>query len=148
MKDIFKTNDSIFFNSFIIKIAFSILLAFNIHYAKSKLKNRYIGEANEYNQFSDVHKITPYLRKIGINPNDKVISLPDHTPCYTLYLMNQPGWSQINLKNDSIPVKEYISLGAKYLILSEAEPLTRTSLQPFLKNKIGEFGKVKIFKLQ
>ena len=62
--------------------------------------------------------------------------------------MNQPGWSQINLKNDSIPVKEYISLGAKYLILSEAEPLTRTSLQPFLKNKIGEFGKVKIFKLQ
>jgi 4-amino-4-deoxy-L-arabinose transferase-like glycosyltransferase len=135
-------------NSLLTKVALSILLLFNINYAKGKLKERYLGEANEYKNYKDVHSITPYLRELGIHSDDKVISLPDHTPCYTLYLMNQPGWSQINFRNDSAQVKEYIQLGAKYLILTDAEPLTRACLQPFLKNKIGEFGKVKIFKLQ
>jgi hypothetical protein len=135
-------------NSLITQIAFSLLLLFNINYAKGKLKDRYIGDSNEYKQYKDVHSITPYLREIGVKSDDKVISLPDHTPCYTLYLMNQPGWSQINFRNDSLQVKEYIKLGAEYIILTEAEPLTRTCLQPFLKNKIGEYGSVKIFKLQ
>ena len=38
-------------NSLLTKVALSILLLFNINYAKGKLKERYLGEANEYKNY-------------------------------------------------------------------------------------------------
>jgi hypothetical protein len=134
--------------SILLKMAFVLFLVYNVQYAQVKLHERYFSWQNEYPVYKDMHTITPYLREIGIQPTDKVISLPDGATCYTLYLMNQPGWSGTNFFNDSMQVKKYIALGAKYLVLSEAEPLSRPCLQPFIKNKIGEYGTATIYKLQ
>lgn len=135
-------------NLMVLKVAFTLFIIFNVEYAAEKLKERYFGWQNEYPAYKDIHTITPYLREIGIKPEDKVICLPDGATCYTLYLMNQPGWSGTNFKNDSMQVKKYMKLGAKYLILSDAEPLSRACLQPFMKNKIGEYGAATVYKLQ
>ncbi len=142
-----KREQKVIFNSGLSKIVFTIFILFNIHYAKGKLTDRYEGWVNDYPIYKDVHTITPYLRKIGIKPTDKVICLPDPTTCYTLYLMNQPGWTGANFLNDTVQIKKYIALGATYLILTEPEPFSRPCLQLFMKNKIGEYGSVSIFTL-
>lgn len=136
------------FSSLIVKGIFFLLLLFNVHYANTKLKERYGSKNNEYNQYKDVHSIGPYLEKIGIKREDKVISLPDGTSNYTLYLMNRAGWTATNFQQDSLQIKKYMSLGAKYLILTEEEPFNWPCLEPFLSNKIGQYGRVNIFKLQ
>lgn len=135
------------FGSTILKTVFFLLLVFNVHYAKGKLEERYTGWMNEYPDYKDMHTIKPYLKEIGMAPEDKVICLPDGTTNYTLYLMNQPGWTGTNFFNDSMQVKKYMDLGAKYLILTEEESLSRPCLQPFIKNKVGQYGRVSIFKL-
>jgi hypothetical protein len=39
-----------------------------------------------------LREVEPYLRSLGIKPDDKVISLPDFSFDITLYFMNQVGW--------------------------------------------------------
>lgn len=140
------------FRSKLIRALFVLFLIFNINYTEIRLDKRFstLDWMNaDYLRFRDVHKITPYLREIGIKQTDKVISLPDQTPNLTLYLMNQPGWSQaFDYNMDSTDIYRHISLGAKYLILTESEPLSRPYLKSYLSNKIGEYGSVSIFKLQ
>lgn len=137
-----------FFSTLILKSVFVIFLLFNIHYTKGKLTDRYFGWQNEFPRYKDLHTITPYLREIGVNENDKVISLPDPATCYSLYLMNQPGWSATNFSYESSQVEKYISLGAKYLIISDPEIKNKPGLQSFLNNPVGEYGSVSIYKLQ
>ncbi|MEO6904268.1 MAG: hypothetical protein ABI315_14105 [Bacteroidia bacterium] len=135
------------FKSIIVKSLFSIFLLYNIYYAEKKLNDRYNGWVNEYVIYKDVHTITPYLRSIGISPTDKIISLPDPTPNYTLYLMGQPGWTDVVPNIDSLKIFKFISLGAKYIVITETEPLSRPYLKSYLNNKIGEYGTISIFKL-
>lgn len=136
------------FTTFLLKGTFVVFILYNIHYAKEKLSDRYFGWQNEFPKYKDLHTITPYLREIGIDENDKVISLPDPATCYSLYLMNQPGWSGTNFTYETTQVEKYISLGAKYLIISSPEIKSKPGLQPFLNNIIGEYGSVSIYKLQ
>jgi hypothetical protein len=131
-----------------IKVVFALFLLFNAHYAQGKLDERYNGWQNEYPAYKDVHTITPYLRELGIKPEDKVISIPDGSTNYTLYLMNQKGWTALNFFNDSLQIKKYIGLGAKYLILTEEEPHNRPCLKPFMKKQVGQYGTVSIYSLQ
>lgn len=136
------------FNSFILKLCFIAFLIFNIHYAKHKLVDRYFGWQNEFPKYQDVHTITPYLRELGISENDKVISLPDPATCYTLYLMNQSGWSGTNFNYSNEQMKNYISLGAKFLIITNPDIKNRLELIPYLNNQIGQYGIVSIYRLQ
>lgn len=114
---------------------------------RKKINDRYNGWINEYTTYKDVHTITPYLRSIGINATDKIISLPDPTPNYSLYLMGQPDWTDVVPNIDSLKIFKFINLGAKYMIITETEPLSRTYLKSYLNNKIGEYGTISIFKL-
>ena len=136
------------FKSTVIKSVFGIFLLFNVNYADNKLNERYNGWINDYPVYKDVHTVTPYLRSIGIQRTDKVICLPDPTPNYTLYLMNQPGWTQeYDYNMDSAKLYSMIQLGAKYLIITESEPYSRPYLKSYLITKIGEYGSISIFKL-
>ena len=130
------------------KILFTIFIVFNMFYAKAKLNDRYNGWENDFPINKALHAITPYLRQLGIQPTDKVITLPDPTTCYTLYLMNQPGWSGTNFFYDSLQIEKYIGLGANYLIINDEKLLLKPGLQPFIQNQIGKYGSVLIFSLQ
>ena len=108
--------------------------------------------------------ITPYLREIGIQSDDKVISIPDPTFNYTLYLMNQPGWTSIQHQAlNKAQIKELgedmdagydfqdlIERGAKYLIVGrngEYDKAKFKKIETYLKYPIGEYENIKIYDL-
>lgn len=135
------------FSSNYLKFVFLLFLLFNMNNARERNWERYNGWWTEYPEYKDYHVITPYLRSIGIAPMDTVISLPDMSH-FTLYLMNQRGWTaNMNYNKDSAGVAASISRGADYLIIHGEETLQREYLQSFLKNQIGEFNSIKIYKI-
>ncbi len=148
------------FKSVIFKSIFVMLLIFNIFYTKSRLEERYNGWQNNYfNDKKDIYSITSYLRNIGVKEDDKIIYVPDFTNV-SLYLMDQPGWTQYTDKrlNRGIPIKynqdstgiaSSISKGAKYLIVNDISDIY---LNPYIKNFTynlkGNIGSVLIFDLK
>jgi len=94
--------------------------------------------------------IIPYIRGLGINFQDKIISIPDESPNRSLTLLNQKGFTDFHysLNYQGVKITERkIELGAKYMIVEGAENLLREDVAPFTKNQIGEYNGIKIFKL-
>ena len=94
--------------------------------------------------------ITPYIRSLGIKFDDKVISIPDESPNITLTLLQQKGFTDYHYWNNYEGVKRTerkIELGAKYMILQGDENLLRDDVAPFIRNQIGEYNGIKIYKL-
>ena len=147
------------FSSLWLKIALTILLIFNIYYTKGQMHERYHGWRNNVADYIDLHTIEPYLREIGVNHTDTVVSIPDGTNV-SLYLMNQRGWTEhvdqeFNkgekryFNADSAGVALSINKGAKYLILNGIDQLfTKPYLKPFCFNQKGKYNNVYIFDLQ
>jgi len=156
--DVLKRDYSKIFRSVFFKIIFFVLLIFNISYAQSRLQFRYNGWINDYPDYKDIYTITPYLRQIGISPDDKVISIPDVSHS-TLYLMNQKGWTEyidarlnngtsIIYNGDSTGVQLSVNKGAKYLILNNmGELIKKPYLQSFCTHLKGRYNNVLIFQL-
>jgi hypothetical protein len=98
--------------------------------------------------FSD---ITPYLRSLGIQREDKVFSLPDKSPNITLTLMDQKGLSYFVCdpnKAIDISLQEWIENGkSQYLMISDEEWVNKPELQKFLIHKIGQWKNIHIYKL-
>jgi hypothetical protein len=124
-------------------------LIFNIYYAKKEMSFRYDGWWNEYPKFKDFYTITPYLRSLGITRHDTVISIPDQSH-HTLYLMNQPGWTECFGQNrDSAGIARSVQHGAKYLMMASHEDLdSRPYVRPFISDTIGQYNNVIVFKLR
>jgi hypothetical protein len=138
------------FKSILFKIAITIFIAFNLTYTVRALHNRYNGWMNEYFKYKYVHEITPYLRSLGIDRNDKVICCPDQSHNYTLYLMNQRGWTDLyGLTSSSDNMEKAIQKGASYLILVDENDVfgNKSFMREFAYHKIGEYGNVTIYKL-
>lgn len=90
--------------------------------------------------------IEPYLRSIGIDRQDLVVSVPDKSPNISLYLMNNPGWTEA-FNSDNYNIYYFKNQGAKYLIVSDSSYLQNDFYKPFYYNKIGTYRDVSIFKL-
>ncbi len=92
--------------------------------------------------------IEAYNRSIGIKPTDLVICYPDPSFNISLYLLNQEGWTSFNNGNhDSIPFKQQVDLGAKYLIINRIELPETPQLIPFMTDSIGYHEGYTIYKL-
>ncbi|NMC99199.1 MAG: hypothetical protein GYA62_05715, partial [Bacteroidales bacterium] len=144
-----KTNPNFLNYRFFIVLGY-LLLFFNISYSREKIYERYnSSDIGKYikNQYKDFYTITPYLRSIGINRFDKVISIPDFTLNYTLYLSNQVGWTEFNgVLLDSVIFDNYIKKGAKYLFVNGNYLQNNYPwMNKYLKNQIGEYGQIKIY---
>lgn len=141
-----------------IKAIFVLFIGFNLFYARTQLNERYSDKVNNIRQNEDLYTITPYLRSIGILPNDTVISIPDGSHV-SLYLMNQKGWTEYVEANfnkgskyrynaDSLSVSESIRKGARYLIVNGiGELYGKPYLQSFCTHLIGHYNNVLIFAL-
>lgn len=94
--------------------------------------------------------IAPYLRSLGISRTDKVISLPDPSFNITLYLMDQKGFTETekSLSNDTLRIKNDIELGAKYLIVNDTTILRNSYINNYIKNPIGKFENILVYKLE
>jgi len=138
-----------FVRNLAVRLALVSFLLLNIIHTQKVLSVRYNGWWNEYPLFRDFDTITPYLRSLGITRFDKVISIPDHSH-HTLYIMNQPGWTECyNLNKDSLAIEKSIERGARYLIVASKEELDkRPYLSSYASHPAGEYGSVLIFRLQ
>ncbi len=156
--DLMKRNFCKILNSVITKIMFLIFIVFNIYYAKGRIYERYHGWMNDYSENIDIYEIEPYLRQIGIQPTDTIISLPDWSNS-SLYLMNRKGWTEytdarlnrgepVYYNRDSTGIQKSINNGAKYLIINGIEELIKRSyLRSFTSNLIGKYNNTLIFEL-
>ena len=105
---------------------------------------------NEYDErYEALSTITPYLRELGIERKDHVISVPDKSPNITLYLMDQKGCTEYGLFNPdgSDRIGDYFETGTRYLIVNDPGYLNKEFLRPYIDNKIGQYKNVNIFKL-
>jgi 4-amino-4-deoxy-L-arabinose transferase-like glycosyltransferase len=136
------------FSSWYFSLALFILLIVNVIHARREMTLRYYGMKRETPVYESFFSIQPFLRSIGIGSGDRVISLPDATNCYTLYLMNQPG-NTIRAVNGDTPalIGTLIERGAKYLIVSDSSCLVDKGMAPFTKCKIGSYRDAIVFKL-
>jgi hypothetical protein len=131
-----------------LKIIFVFFMLYNVNYAKSQLEFRYKGYLNDFIYYKDVAEIKPYLRSIGIKPDDKIISIPDYAPNYSLYLMNQPGWTDFgHMNGDSAGISKSISCGAKYLVITDITWLNKEHLASFKYHQVGQYKNIFIYKL-
>lgn len=94
--------------------------------------------------------ITPYLRSVGIEPNDKVIVTTDPSPNSMLYLMGQKGFSDFFMGGTPLyqRIKRCTELEAKYLIISDTEVYKNDSITPYLEYKIGAYKNIDIYDLK
>lgn len=95
-----------------------------------------------------LYSLKDYNRSIGIQPEDLVICYPDISFNVSLYLMDQEGWTSYNNEfHDSIPVKEQIKVGAKYLIINRVYLPETPHLQSFMKDSVGYHDDYTIYRL-
>jgi len=136
-------------SSWITKLLFAFLLLHSAHQTHRQLTYRYSTAGwmnNDWQIYQAEGKISPYLRELGIKAEDKIISIPDFTPNYSLYLMNQRGYTTVFDENkDSITIKKSIERGAKYLIVADFDIIKYPYLGSYIKNQIGQFINISIF---
>ena len=168
----FKKISPKYFQSRSIKILGAIILIFLInkemilvrsHYnADSKLVNYNIPLSKREQDFWDYKNymlqltdlqyqgMDKYLRKIGINYNDKVISVGDGTPNLTLSLMGVKGFSEYHYRNiysEKEKIERMIILGAKYIVINKHNELGEET-KSFLGEKVGQYNDISIYSIK
>ena len=137
-----------------IKFAVSVLIVafftWNAVTCRERIENRYVGWMNEmYHQMKAFKEIEPSFREWGIQPEDKVISLPDFTFNGSLYYMNRKGYTEYGSNMTSEEgFYQRIEQGARYLVVSDSTILNNDYIKPFTQNKIGQFKNISAYDLQ
>lgn len=132
----------------IITLLFAAITVSNAISARKFIKGRF-SESGADNSGTDsylvYHGIEPYLRKLGIKPEQEVLSYFDQSPNVTLYLMNQKGWSIPLGKNESSH-QAILNIKADYIIFNERYS-SETTLPDYIKKmKIGQYKTISIYK--
>ena len=120
-------------------------IIFNLNYTKSHLVFRYNSNSVYMSHFNPTFykktKLQHFIRNLGIDYSNKVISAPDLSPNNTLYYLNLRGWTEYFMGSslNSLVMEYFISSGAEYLIINDAKYLESDDLKPFLEYPMGEF---------
>ncbi|MDZ7774841.1 MAG: hypothetical protein U5L09_04110 [Bacteroidales bacterium] len=90
---------------------------------------------------------------LGIEPRELVIAIPDPSNNISLYLMNQPGFTEfgINHLQGKERIEYLMSKGAKYLFISDKKVYKEDKynyLEPYMKHKIGEYKNIDVYDLR
>ncbi|HRH69088.1 MAG TPA: glycosyltransferase family 39 protein [Flavobacteriales bacterium] len=92
--------------------------------------------------------IAPYLRSIGVQPQDLVMSPDDYTINTSLYLMHQPGFTEYGYNmEEAATFERCISLGAQYVVVVDERWLNKEVLQPYFTRPIGQHGRARVYDL-
>lgn len=136
---------------YIIYVLMAAFFVFNAITCKERAEKRYVGWMNGmYNDNLKALITTgPLFNELGINVNDKVISIPDQSINGSLYYMNRKGFTEF-ASNLSIAdgFYERIEDGAEYLIVNDSTVLSNDYLAPFIQKKIGQHGNILIFDIR
>ena len=94
-----------------------------------------------------MYELEPYLRSIGVKREALVVSVPDPSPNITLYLMNNPGYSEA-FHGPDFDMSWLQSQGAEYLVVNDSSYLEKERYQPYLKKEIGHYKGILIFDIR
>jgi len=162
-----KSNYIVLFNKKIVKGVFFVFFLYNCLYCQQMMRLNTFDQGGEYSLIDNTalvdklhwsnwsrqtsylpfEEMRTYIRTIGIEADDKVISLPDASFNASLYLLNQRGWTNFSLYSDSEDIEYLIEKGAKYLFVLDEKTLSHSFLEPFTQDQIGVFQGIRIFKL-
>lgn len=104
---------------------------------------------NYRNTYKPLETITPYLRSLGIQRTDKVITMPDPSFNITLYLMDQKGYTLTEeaLQEHEEKWQEYVEMGAKYLILNDTSLVKKVDTPEHGLTKLGAYEHILVYKI-
>lgn len=103
----------------------------------------------QYWAMADLLDIVPLARKVGVLPQDLVITVPDESVCSALYLIEQHGFNEFGgVRMDSATVADRVRRGAKYLYLLGNDTAVTTPLEGWLDRRILAHGEVGIYDLR
>jgi hypothetical protein len=104
---------------------------------------------NYANTLKPLESITPYLRALGIQRNDFVVSIPDPSFNISLYLMDQKGFTETEetLTKDENKLATLRQQNVKYIILSDSNLIRLPAFQKVNMRKIGVQQNIVIYKL-
>lgn len=139
------------FGHWIVNLIIIGFLFYNAFECERVLNSRYTGWRNAHyiDHLKTVGELNNVFEDLGIDPYDKVISIPDISINVSLYLMNRRGFTNYNSRFE-IPgtYQKRIQQGAKYLIVNDTLILNDTLVQSFIDYPITTYRNVKIFDLQ
>lgn len=145
------TNDYRWFNNWVVNLAFIGLLFYSAYQSNLVLSGRYAGWriATYENHMRAVGELEQVMEDLGIDPYDKVISIPDFSINISLYMMNHRGFNNYNSRFD-LPgtYQRRIQDGAKYLVVNDTLILNDSLVKPFINYPVTTYKNVKIFDLQ
>ena len=161
------SHHNLLFRKKIFKGVFLVFFLYNFMYCGQMMRLRTVDRSDEYSLIGNIELIKKlrwsnwqgeiaylpfeemrgYIRTIGIEADDKIISLPDHSFNISLYLLNQRGWTNFSKYSSSGEVQALIDKGAKYLFIANEKTLAQPFLMPFTQHQIGTFKGIKIFSL-
>jgi hypothetical protein len=149
--DALKNRFSNQFASPYVLILLIILAIYSVFYTSKKQSVRYRGWMNDYkDRFSELLQIAPLIDELGIDKNDLIVSLPDATPNYSLYMLNRRGWTSFyGQSNDSTKLVRHIENGAKFLFISTRLKVVEQNpyLKSFMGNPVGEYNELGVYRL-
>lgn len=162
-----------FMNHWAFRIAMLALLVYGGLYTRNNLQMRlFWNQANEktylcytsnhenglwwynwdYNKkfIEPFYTIEAYNRSLGIQQEDKVVSLPDGSINISLVLMNQRGWNGFGAPflGPAERMQKMKELGARYLFISDPELYNQEYLKPYISKKLGSYMGVDIYDIQ
>ncbi len=141
------------FKSWIFRVLLVLLMVYNVNVCARNIYNRYhVNWLNPYltetKGLDNIDNITPYLRSLGIKRTDPMLVEQDPSFDITLYFMDQKGYTTFGGRfRDSLEIRQGIKSDLKYMIVTDSSLLQQPYLQPFIKDRIGRWGKFYIFKL-
>ena len=145
--DLLQKQYPVLYHSFLLKVAFLILFISSFFHAQTNLKQRYSGWMNKTHMayYKPLETITPYLRSLGIERSDKVLSIPDPSFNITLYLMDQKGYTSGGSNTDSFQFFKMFRNGLQYIIINDDRMLEHPAIKGYLKYPVGIYQSIKIY---
>ena len=93
--------------------------------------------------------IADYVRSIGIQYSDKVISIGDYSPERTLSWMEVQGFTDYGYNRYPLGerMEKLIGLGATYLVVNPNDQSDTLALAPYTGKQIGQYNNIRIYRL-
>ncbi len=109
----------------------------SVHHNRNMQRERYTKPEFQYAN-PDIYDAEPFLRKLGIRPNDAIVSVPDPSPNITLAAYGTQGYTE-SFNDDHFNITYFKTAGAKYLIINDSTYIHKPLYAPYTTKLLGKF---------